>query len=374
MEKLCFNFTVKAKPDDPKTSIYAITSISTPTKQTYIIPEELQPLNLHKEILKCEIINKVKTSLRKRHEKREVWITLTNELKKTYIDEGNIQFDGFLLEKAEEKNENATTEENLTKLLEYLKVNEKGDRQQQKNKLKLVEKFVSEKFSGKITNVHQWLNNFESECTRLEIITDTDKIEMLKLLMEESSMDWYNSMIIKNSINSEWIIWKNSLCETFSNKGWSPVRYAFNYRYKQGSILEYAMKKERLLLEINKSIDIQTLINLIATGLPNFITDKIDREKVNTTNELFNNIRGLEHLIKKTNSKEKYDNNTTFKINYKDNKSPCTICKKENKGIRFHPESACWFKNKQEDKRKNTREEINNNLMEAEFENIDPKN
>lgn len=210
-----------------------------------------------------------------------------------------------MLETAEEKNENATTEENLTELLKYLKVNEKGDRQQQKNKLKLVEKFVSEKFSGKITNVHQWLNNFESECTRLEIITDMDKIEMLKLPMEESTMDWYNSMIIKNSIDSEWIIWKNSLCETFSNKGWSPVRYAFNYRYKQGSILEYALKKERLLLEINKSIDTQTLINLITTGLPNFITDKIDREKLNTTNDLFNNIRRLEHLIKKNKFKRK---------------------------------------------------------------------
>ncbi|CAK9833155.1 hypothetical protein ANTRET_LOCUS9880 [Anthophora retusa] len=338
MEKLCFNFT------------------------------------LHKDILKCEIVNKAKTSLKKRHENREVWITLTNELKKTYIDDGNIQFEGFLLEKAEEKNENAASEGNLTKLLEYLKLNEKEDKQNQKNKLKLVEKFLSEKFSGKIPNFHQWLDNFERECTRLGVITDTDKIEMLKLLMEESTMDWYNSMIIKNSINSEWITWRNSLCETFSNKGWSPVRYAFMYRYKQGSILEYALKKERLLLEINKSIDTQTLINLITTGLPNFITDEIDREKLVTTNDLFNNIRGLEHLIKKTNSKEKYDNNTTFKNNYKDNKPPCTICKKQGKGIRIHPESACWFKHKQEDQRKNTQEEINNNLVEAKFENINPKN
>ncbi|CAK9834608.1 hypothetical protein ANTRET_LOCUS11116 [Anthophora retusa] len=348
MEKLCFNFTLKAKPDDQKTSIYAITSISTPTKQTYIVPEELQPLSLHKDILKCEIVNKAKTSLKKRHENREVWITLTNELKNTYIDDGNIQFEGFLLEKAEEKNENAASEGNLTKLLEYLKLNEKEDKQNQKNKLKLIEKFVSEKFSGKIPNVHQWLDNFERECTRLGVITDIDKIEMLKLLMEESTMDWYNSMIIKNSINSEWITWRNSLCETFLNKGWSPVRYAFMYRYKQGSILEYALKKERLLLEINKSIDTQTLINLITTGLPNFITDEIDREKLVTTNDLFNNIR--------------------------DNKPPCTICKKQGKGIRIHPESACWFKHKQEDQRKNTQEEINNNLVEAKFENINPKN
>lgn len=255
MDKLCFNFMVIAEPDDGKSNIYAITSITTPANQTYVLPEELQPLSLHKGMLKCDIVQKVKASLKRRHEKREVWITLTNELKAIYIDEGNIQFEGFLLEKIEEKKENTTTEKHLLKLIGSLKINEKEDRQQHINKLKLLDKFILDKFSGKITNVHQWINNFESECTRLNITTDTNKIEILRLFMEESAMDWYNSMMIKNSINSEWNVWKNSLCETFSNKGWSPVRYAFHYRYKQGSILDYALKKEWLLLEINKSID-----------------------------------------------------------------------------------------------------------------------
>lgn len=371
MDKLRFTFVIKAKIDDPKTSMYAITSISTPAGESYNIPEELQAMNLHKEILKCDnIISKVKNSLKRRYDKREVWITLTEELKKTYIDEGNIQFENYLLEKVEEK-ENNTTEESLIKILETL--NMKDETSKQKNKLKLVEKFVLEKFSGKITNVNQWLDNFEKECTRLEIVRDTDKIEMLRLVMEESAMDWYNSMIIKNTVNSEWNMWKESLCETFSNKGWTPVRYAFNYKYKQGSILEYALKKERLLLEINKSIDTVTLINLIATGLPNYIADKIDRDKIKTTTELFNDIRGFEHLVKKPIPKEKIDNNANSKGINKDNKSPCSICKKNNKGVRYHPESTCWFKNSQEDKQRK-HEPINNNLIETEFLDIDPKN
>lgn len=373
MEKFRFNFAVIAKPDDPKSNIYAITSITTTDNQTYLLPEDMQPLSLHKEILKCDIVPKVKNSLKRRYDKREVWITLTEELKKVYVDQDNLQFEGFLLEKVEEKKGNTVAEENLMKLIECLKNKEKGDRHQPKNKLKLLEKFVLEKLSGKITNVQQWVINFERECTRLDIITNVDIIEMLRLLMEDSAIDWYNSMLIKNTIDSEWSVWKNSLLETFSNKGWSSVRYAFNYRYKQGSILEYALKKERLLLEVNKSIDTKTVINLIATGLPNYIADRIDREKLETTNDLFNNIRGVEHLIKKPNLKEKYDNNTNPKSSNKDNKSPCSICKKENKGIRFHPESTCWFKNKQEEKQKFA-QGISNNLIETEFVDIDPKN
>lgn len=373
MDKLCFTFVVKAKPDDHKTNIYTITAISTPAGDTYIIPDELQPLNLHKEITKCDIINKIKNSLKRRHEKRDVWITLTKELANTYLDDGNIQFEGFLLAKVENEKEKTCTEENLIRILESL--DKKSDKEQKHiNKLKLAEKFVLDKFSGKITNVHQWLSNFESECTRFEIIKDTDKIEMLRLVMDESAMDWYNSMLIKNSLNSEWKIWIDSLCETFANKGWSPVRYAFNYRYKQGSMIEYALKKERLLLEIQKSIDTQTLINLIATGLPNYIIDKIDREEIKTINDLFSNIRGLEHLIKKPNLKDKYENNATSKNNNNDNRLPCTICKKENKGIRFHPESLCWFKNKQESKQKITQQTMDNNLIETEFLDMDPKN
>lgn len=77
-----------------------------------------------------------------------------------------------------------------------------------------------------------------------------------------------------------------------------------NFKYIQGSMLEYALKKERLVLEINKSIDTQTLIYLIATGLPNFIMDRIDRESLKEVNDLFNCIRGLESLTRKIETKK----------------------------------------------------------------------
>lgn len=46
-------------------------------------------------------------------------------------------------------------------------------------------------------------------------------------------------------------------------------------------------------------IDKGTLINLIAASLANFITDRIDREVLKETEDLFNEIGKLEHITEK---------------------------------------------------------------------------
>lgn len=103
MEKLRFEFTLTPSGDG-KSNIMAITSIATDSGESFGIPEDLQLVSLHKEVMKTSVYTKVKNSLKKRYQVRKVWITLTEELANTYIDEdGNIQFlDQYL----EEMNEN----------------------------------------------------------------------------------------------------------------------------------------------------------------------------------------------------------------------------------------------------------------------------
>lgn len=360
MEKLRFEFIIKSKPDDNKTNIYAITSITDTQNQTFAVPREYQPVHLHKEILKHEIFDKIKKSLQKRHDKRQVWITLTKEMKSIYLDDDNLQFDGFLLEKLEQGHELVSTEPTLLRKTE--------------NKTRLAAEFSIEKFSRNTTNVNQWLDTFESECARLQIDTDLQKVEILRLLLENTCTDWYTSMIIKHTIDSNWSVWKKSLIETFADKGWSPIRYAMNFKYIQGSMLEYALKKERLLLEINKLIDTQTLIYLIATGLPNFIMDRIDRESLKEVNDLFNCIRGLESLARKIEIKK---NVSTEKKYYKQeikrtDKISCRICEDKGKLNRFHPENVCWYN--YEKKTTNNKNLNSNSILQVELSDEDPKN
>lgn len=360
MEKLRFEFVVKAKPDDNKTNIFAITSITDTRNQTYVVPKEYQPVHLHKEIIKHEIFVKIKKSLQKRHDKRQVWITLTKEMESTYLDDDNLQFDGFLLEKLEQSNESMPTERTLLKKPE--------------KKMRLAAEFSIEKFSRNTTNVEQWLNTFESECARLEIDTDIKKVEILRLLLDDTCIDWYSSMMIKHTIDSDWTVWKKSLSETFADKGWSPIRYAMSFKYIQGSMLDYALKKERLLLEINKSIDTQTLIYLIATGLPNFIMDRIDRENLKEVNDLFNCIRGLESLTRKNDTKRNLSTENKYnkqEIKQTEKKS-CRFCENKGKLNRFHPENICWYNYKK--KTSDDKNLSSNSILKVELSDEDPKN
>lgn len=371
MEKLRFDFEVKPSADG-KSNIICITSIATTTGQIFRIPIEFQPANLHPEITNTPNYGKVKKSLSKRHQTRRVWIALTDVISKIYLDdEGNVQFNDIYLEELQEKKEAELTpaagaDQTLSKLLEKLL--------EQKGKTldlgKIAKEFVIDRFTGKNSNACQWMKDFNKECDRFQLVDDKEKIEILKNFLDCPGMDWYSCMLIKNTVESDWNKWEKSFCETFANKGWSPSRYALAFRYRQGSLLDYALKKEKLLLEVRKSIDTGSLIDLIAFGLPNYVTDKIDREVLRSTEDLYNEIGKLEHLVAKNKDESKYIKSES-KIKKYEEKQPCQICVKERKGKRFHSEESCWFK---ENRPRTGVRTVNNSELEVELNEKNPKN
>ena len=52
------------------------------------------------------------------------------------------------------------------------------------------------------------------------------------------------------------------------------------------------------MFKVRKTIDQGTLVDLIAAGLPTFIMDRINREEVLETHDLFNEIGKLENFVK----------------------------------------------------------------------------
>lgn len=261
----------------------------------------------------------------------------------------------------------------MERILEKLLENTQSNTQQSLKHI--ADKFIIEKFTSRNTNPNQWIDTFEKECTRFEVTSDEKKIEILRLFMDRSCVDWYSSMIIKLTINSEWQTWKIKFCETFANKGWNPVTYALAYKYKDGSLLDFAIKKEKLLLDIRRSMDKGTLIDLIAAGLPEFILNRVDRETLKDTVDLFNEVSKYEHMVnKKKFSGKKTDVNLKADDKYK-GKNPCKICEKLNKGTRYHPEDACWFKGKQDNRiKENNIKYVNNSVIEAELNDNESKN
>ncbi|XP_015171365.1 PREDICTED: uncharacterized protein LOC107063789 [Polistes dominula] len=347
---LRFEFVLKEAPQNSKENIYAITSIQTVNGETYAIPEEYQDAPIHTDVLQTEAFQRVISTLKFRNQSTKVLITLDENMRKTYIDdEGNMQFGDYYLEEITSKSQPKCniTDYNLSRMWEAVsKISNEYNPQRKRNNLKdVAERFLIEKFTGKNVNGIQWLNRFEKECSRLDINEDEEKIEIFRLFLEGSCLDWYSCMLIEHSIKSRWEIWKNSFCTIYADVGWPSVRYAFRYKYINGSFIDYAFKKEKMLLDINESIDTCTLIDLIALGLPDFVINKIDREELKTTTNLIRRLRSLQYMEKKKNTKNKTANKDAKEDSEKkQQKRPCQICEKKGKMNRFHPESLCWFK------------------------------
>lgn len=368
MEKLKFEFKVRGSPDG-KTNVICITSIETPDERMYTLPDELQPVAVHKAITELAAYAKIKKTLTRRNQVRKIWINLSQELRTEYLDdEENIQFNDYFLEEVliNKTSETSSVETSaIEKLLE--KMLESNKKTEEKSIDKIAKEITLKKFDNKMQNANQWIKEFEDECERFNVTLDKKKIKLLKLFLDKSCLDWYECVLIKLTIDSEWYEWRKKFCDTFANKGWTPIRYAVTFKYQKGSLVEYALKKEKLLLETRKSIDPGTLIDLIAVGLPNFVGDKIDRESLVETEDLYNELGKLEHLVYKSNT---YNNNETKTNEQKSKpKIPCAYCKEKIKRNRFHPEEECWFKSKEEKEKK-----VNNSLFEIEADGQDPKN
>lgn len=372
MEKLQFEFAVIASPKDDKTNVIIIASIITEEGKRYVLPAEFRQIGYHKELMATENYSKLKNTLKTRHQKRKVWIKMTEELGKIYIDQDeNLQFENQYLEEVdEEKSEGKTQNDNLTEILK--KLVESSERKEERKNLKQIsDKFMIEKFTSKHSNAKQWIETFEKECTRFDLIEDELKIEILRLFLDKSCSDWHCATLIKLTAEARWSEWKDRFLETFANKGWSTVKYALSFRYKEGPLTEYAIKKEKLLLDMNRDIDSRTLTTLIAIGLPEFIMNKIDREQCLDSTSLFNEIRKYENLIYKKSYSPKNEGGYKKKS---EEKTPCRTCERLDKGIRYHPAEKCWFKTKREEKHTNTTSLVgNNSIIDVEL-NTEKKN
>lgn len=365
MVRLQFKFKAVASEKDSKSTVLAVITITTENKEIYEIPNEWIYMDYHTGLKSTEAYKKVINTITRRHEEIDVWIKMTEDLKKFYIDEdNNMQLNGKYLKKIVQKEEEKFG--NLEKIFE--KLAEKSEKKEEDINLKhVMEKFILEKFNNKRTNAKQWVENFEKECDRFSIKKDKTKIELLRLFLDGACQDWYISIILKEEQNT-WSDWKEILLESFQNRGWTNRIYAHNYRYKDGSIIDYAIRKERLLLEVNKNIDQDTMIDLIALGLPENIREKINRDELENTKDLIKELKNHEGKIeKKKNYKTK-----EFKLQNKTNneeKKPCTLCEKMGKNDRYHPEDKCWFKTKFNGTKEQQRVIHNNSVIEVDLQN-----
>jgi len=151
---------------------------------------------------------------------------------------------------------------------------------------------IVEKFRTRRTNATSWIDVFKSECIRVELELEK-RWQIIRLFLEGVALDWYDASR-QTLDHNNWDIWRNSFLDSFSDKGWSAARSAFSYKYISGSLGEYALKKQSLLINLHRNIDDTMKIYHIVTGLPISIQIKLDRSEISSTNELLHKLNALD--------------------------------------------------------------------------------
>ncbi|XP_044766220.1 uncharacterized protein LOC123322343 [Coccinella septempunctata] len=351
--KICIAF--ETSNTKAKKNIFKFKWIQTTGTETYYeIPEDKQNPHDHHELFALPKVKNILKSMKTRGSFRTCVISLTPELKGIYFDaEEDVMFRDEYLQmtyspayvKTEFGGELAESR-NTTEL------SSGKTKENKKDFKKIKDNFVLNNFDGKNVSVTLWLKKFESECMRCGVEEDMDKILILRLFLDGIAKEWFDSKLIILGLETDFQIWKNNCLDSFCETSWHKHREAYSFRYIGGSLVDYAFRKENLLLNLRNNFPTDILIDLIVTSLPNFLQDIIDRSNVTTFEKLLGELRKLEGSTKYENAR----NTKNGKMNKSaeqlpsltkaDKKEPCSICDKNGFPGRFHPEALCRLKNR----------------------------
>lgn len=291
----------------------------------YEFPKNFRTKDHHPKLFDTTVVKNVKKSLNARGKFRNVWISLTEELKGHYLDiEGNVCYDDYYLDEYHASTD-LTPNLNRSQSISHDNLSSR------------VKNMMLDKFSGKNQNAKTFIDLFVEECERLEI-KENQYAETLKIFVEGPALDWFQSFQKTHKITRPWEFWKNSFVDTFAVIGWQEIKYAYDFKHIEGPLLDYALKKRNLLLNADSELTENTQINFIVLGLPQNLRSHIKRKDLTSVDDLMSCIRQLEGFLQNRNK-------TKIKSVEEDTeKRTCAYCKMKGFTNRFHAENVCRLK------------------------------
>jgi len=201
--------------------------------------------------------------------------------------------------------------------------------------------------------------------------------------------DWFSVQQAKIGLEADWPVWKEAMLSTFKDTSYNNICYAINFKYLKGSILEYCVKKEKILLEVQRGFTPSLILDMIIAGLPEKVQKSMNPSSINSIEKLHNKIKKFETSEKESSvispsntivsnafSSQKKEEGKTNYGNFNRNRTnpnrpkPCGICAKLGSPHRYHRERDCWNKDLDKVKKEtNNTERISTPLPDEEEKN-----
>lgn len=373
-ERTRLQFFIMAEGMDKTTSVMVKRVRELGDEAWHVFPDDCQRVAFHKKLLELGPIKGAVNSLRARGQFRTITVTPSSEVLKLYMDEeGNFVFNEFYLPELGHASE-------ITNIPSPLYASSTAADKEESVK-SILKHFMVEKFSTKNKNVISWVKSFEKECTIFQL-SGRRQMEVFKACLDASVLDWFGVTQLKLGLNTDWKQWKHDLISTFGDDSWTPISFAYLYRYLNGSFVDFAVKKERMLLELERDLSDQTVLDLIIIGLPSHIKSSLKRSQITSVELLRNKLKKFDtedtSKFKSTNNKQfnftikkSEEEGKNIKVTSSNLRKPCLICEKKGFSGRFHPEGACWNRDKGGN---NNKKVVNNVEVEPLPNDIEQKN
>lgn len=344
-----------------------------PVGPIYVFAEADQDVKHHSELMESAT---VKSAVQGISKERNPFVTLKTPLLDIYLDEDrNPHFKNKMLDELFDNNMEPNSSSHSIQFkteTEQLLAQQVSMLQRQlemKNKRKdlndLVKKFVLQPFTGK-SDAKVFMRSFEDECQKYDVLEEKEKVDALRSFCKEAALTWWDTNRSKLSV-SNWSAWKSSFIAIFGPKTWREARIAYGYIWKFGPYRDYALEKERLLLELDSTMSESIRIDNIVIGLPLHVQDDLNRDSIKTVNQLINELTQLNPRPKSKfhSSSAKSSSSSTWRdeprksrTEYKtreSDKSPCMFCELIGYKGNFHPVDQCRNRRKAEDLIKSAR-------------------
>ena len=144
-----------------------------------------------------------------------------------------------------------------------------------------------------------WLEQFEFYTKGQESF---EKIMMLREFVSGVARVWYDSAMAARGSSSPWSDWRESFLLTFASDHLREAELASKYTYKEesGSLVEYLLEKQRLVLRANPETTDRSMVQAILLGLPFYLRQQFKLLRSNTVKDIMENVSAVsERFVKK---------------------------------------------------------------------------
>lgn len=400
VKKLQFHFVVVGITD--KTNAVVLKRVRFAGENSWFgFPENSQLLSAHDKLVDCKIIKNSIASLKTRGSFRNVLVTVPEETYKLYVDDdGNFVFNDFYLGEvvSVSPNPQSGVDSSSLKVDSMVACLEQLASPREESIKEILKHILLEKFSSKNKNVESWCDRFEKELHRFKLV-GRRQIELLKSCLEPGLNNWFIVTQENLAAEADWSLWREELISNFGDSSFRPICSAIGYKYIGGSYVDYAINKEKLLVEVNRNYSKAVILDLIVYGLPAHIVKSLNTNKITTLQSLKKKLKKYEggEKFSEENSRVKFNfnkdksnssssfhsfddkKNSTVKNNVNNNsgkrqsfnRKPCSLCTAKGFSGRLHAESVCWYRDKAEMPSKNVNNveyESSSNLSDEEVQ------